>query len=385
MRGSRRLGNTAVMLPPLGQGMTRTGGHRGALLQQDRERIRVLQMGVDLGMTLIDTAEMYGGGHAEELTGRAIKGMRDRVFLTSKFNPGNSSRAGVVRAAEGSLKRLQTDYLDLYQIHWPDPDTPIEETLGAMQDLVREGKVRYMGVSNFTLAELEAARSSGVASEIVSNQMEYNLFQRAIERDMLPYCERTGTTLFAYSPFDGTSPQRVGTRLVELQALAAKHGRTVAQITLRWMLSRPSVIALVKSASAEHTAANARSVEFDLPEEDIERIDKLFEQRVILVSPADIRVAWEGRTSMYACMEEALRNNQDVIPAPESVARNVRKGNFLKPIPVVRSGDQSGAYKYDLAGVGDEILYWAWVIAEGMQRPIPAYEKYRSLCHPSCT
>ena len=375
MRGSRRLGNTSVVLSPLGQGTTRTGGHHGARRQQDRERIRVLRMGVDLGMTLIDTAELYGGGHAEELVGKSIEGIRDRVFLASKFNPAHSSREGVRRAIEGSLKRLQTDYVDLYQAHWPDPETPIGETLGAMQDLVREGKVRYMGVSNFTLDELEAAKSSGVAPEIVSNQMEYGLFQRAVERDVLPYCERTGTTLFAYSPLGGGSPHRADSRLAELQALAAKHGKTVAQITLRWILSRPSVIALVKSASVEHTAANARVMEFDLPEEDIERIDELFEQRVIRVPPAEIRVAREGGHNVYASAEAALRNERDLIPAPESVAANIRKGNFLKPVPIVRSSDRSGTWRYDL--VGDEILYWAWVIAKGTKEPIPAYEKLR--------
>jgi len=331
-------------------------------------------MGIDLGMTLIDTAELYGGGHAEELVGRAVAGIRDRVFLTSKFNPAHSSRESVKRAVVGSLRRLQTEYLDLYQIHWPNPATPLEETLGAMQDLVREGKVRYLGVSNFTLRELRAARVAGMAPEIVSNQMEYNLFQRAVESDVLPYCQRNGVLLLAYSPLDQGMPLRDARRLAALQALAAKYGKTAAQITLRWILTRPAVIALVKSASAEHTAANARVMEFDLLEEDVERIDELFEQRVIRVSPEDIRVAREDSCSAYTSVEAALRNERDLIPAPETVAANIRRGNFLKPIPVVRSSDGPGVRKYDLAG--DEILYWAWVIAKGNREPLPAYEKY---------
>ncbi len=376
MRGSRRLGSTAVELPPLGQGTTRTGGHHGALRQQDRQRIRVLRMGIDLGMTLIDTAELYGGGRAEELVGRAITGIRDRVFLTSKFNPAHSSREGVMRAVEGSLRRLRTEYLDLYQIHWPNPATPLEETLGAMQDLVRQGKVRYLGVSNFTLDELKAARSAGMAPEIVSNQMEYNLFQRAVERDILPYCQRNGMPLLAYSPLDRGIPLRDARRAGALQTMAKEYGRTVAQVTLRWVLTRPAVIALVKSASAEHTAANAQITEFDLLDEDIKRIDALFEQRIIRVAPAEIRAAWEGSQNVYKSAEAALRNDRDLIPSPRSVAENVAKGNFLKPVPLVRSGDRSGTYRYDL--VGDEILYWAWVIAKGHREPIPAYEKYPS-------
>jgi len=374
--GSRPLGKTGVWLPPIGQGMTQTGGGRGVLQTRDRERIRVLRAGVDLGLTLIDTAEMYGGGRGEEIAGHALKGIRDDVFLTSKFNPANSSREGVKRAVEGTLARLQTDYLDLYQIHWPDPSTPLEETLGAMQDLVYQGKVRFIGVSNFTLAELEHAQSPNLAPEIVSNQMEYNLFQRDIEREMLPYCEATDMILLAYSPFEGNSLLQGGSHLIALQELATKHDKSVAEIALRWLLSRPFVVALVKSATESHTVSNARIMDFDLTGDDVKLIDQIFEQRVDHIPPEEIRVAWDGHTGIFDSLEAASRNERDVIPAPESVAVNIQKGNFLKPLPVIRSSDNSGAYKYDLAGgAGDEIYYWAWLIANGPAAPLPVYEK----------
>lgn len=356
--------------------MTQTGGGKGALGESDRERIRVLRIGIDLGMTLIDTAEMYGGGRGEELAGQAIKGIRGQVFLTSKFNPSNSRRVDVVKAVEQSLKRLQTDYLDLYQIHWPAPETPLEETLGAMQDLVREGKVRYIGVSNFTLAELEQAKSEEMAPEIVSNQMEYNLFQRDIEREMLPYCDRTSTTVLAYSPFDSASGLQSGKRLKTLEELATKHNRSVPEITLRWILTRPSVVALVKSATEAHTKANSRIMEFELSSEEVELIDEAFRQRIVLAVPSSIRVTWDGHHGIYQSPEDARLNKRDVIPSPESVAANIRKGNFLKPLPVVPTEDTSGTYKYDfVGGAGDEVYYWASVIANGPNEPIPVYVK----------
>ena len=376
MEANRRLGDTLVWIPPVGQGMTQTGGGKGALTESDRERIRVLRIGIDLGLTLIDTAEMYGGGRGEELAGHAVKGIRDQVFLTSKFNPSNSSRESVTAAVDRSLKRLQTDYLDLYQIHWPAPETPLEETLGAMQDLVRLGKVRYIGVSNFTLAELEHAKSEGVAPEIVSNQMEYNLFQRDIEREMLPYCDRTSTTLLAYSPFDGSSRLQTGKRLAALEELAIKHNRSVPEITLRWILTRPSVVALVKSATEDHIKANSQIMEFELSSEEIESIDEIFEQRVIRVPPEFIRITWDGYDSAYKSLEDARLNHHDVIPSPESVAENIRKGNFLKPLPVVPTKDTSGTYKYDFAGgVGDEVYYWASMMVNESQESIPVYKR----------
>ena len=156
----RVLGNTPVKLPPIAQGTTRMGNYAHATPEKDRQRIDALRFGIDLGLTFLDTAQLYGGGHSEEVVGRAIKGLRDKVFLASKFNPEYNSYQKLVKAVDNSLGRLQTDYLDLYQVHFPNPSVGIEETMGAMEDLVAAGKIRHIGVSNFTLAELKSARAA---------------------------------------------------------------------------------------------------------------------------------------------------------------------------------------------------------------------------------
>ena len=270
----RYLGNTSVKLPALGQGTTQTGSYAISTDEGDRQRIGVLRLGIELGMSLIDTAELYGGGHSEEVVGTAIKGIRDNVFLASKFRPENSTAEGLMRAIEGSLRRLQTDYLDLYQWHWPNPQVPLEETLDALLTLKSQGKIRFIGVSNFTVKELETARSHGGPSEIASTQVEYNLSQRAVERDVLPYCQREHVTLLAYSPLGGGSTLVDGRRSRLLRDIGEKYEKSAAQIALRWLLTRASVIPIVKSSDPKHTLENAQAAKFELDREDIERIDR---------------------------------------------------------------------------------------------------------------
>ncbi|MCH7623635.1 MAG: aldo/keto reductase [Nitrospinae bacterium] len=225
----------------------------------------------------------------------------------------------------------------------------------------------------FTLQELQAARSLAASWDVVSNQVEYNLFQRNIEHDIVPYCQENQVTVMAYSPLDRGLALQDGPRLKLLRSLATKYEKTVAQITLRWVISRPSIIAVVKSASREHTLENAQVMEFDLLDEDIDQIDKLFEQKIVHVPPARIRTKRPGAEGFYGSVDEALRNRDDLIPSPESLAMNIEKAGFPKPVPVIPSSDTSGAYDYDL--VDNHVLYWAWVITKGMDEPIPAFEK----------
>ena len=365
----RPLANTTCLLPAIGQGTTQTGGYQGADVMKDRMRCDVLRFGIELGMSFIDTAELYGGGHAEEIVGRAVKGIRDRVFLASKFNPEHSRYHQVKRAAESSLKRLQTDYLDLYQMHWPNPFVPVEETLHAMRDLVKEGKVRHLGISNCTLDEIRAIRSWGTGGDIVSLQMEFNLLERSIENDTLPYCCAEGITVLAYSPLcRGWIFEDTRSRIC-LDGIAKKHERSIAQVAIQWLLSKPGVIAIVKTARPEHTKENAGAVEFTLSREDILSIDEAFQQEVLYVEPSGIRLDSRLESCMYRSVEEAMENKWDLIPSPMLIAKSIERGHLVKPVPVVLTRDRSGSFLYDL--VDNQLLYWAWVIARGMTEPIP--------------
>jgi diketogulonate reductase-like aldo/keto reductase len=241
----KKLADTNVQIPEIGLG---TWEYRGG--------VEPLQKGLSLGACLIDTAEIYG---TEEIVGRAIEGKRDEVFLATKVSPEHFNYHSVITAADNSLKRLNTDHIDLYQLHWPNPSIPIDETMAAMDKLVSAGKVRFIGVSNFSLAQFKEAQAV-TENKIVSNQVRYNLIDRRIERELLPYCQKHNVTIIAYSPLAHSMSNlrtKLGRRVLE--EVARDAGKTEAQIALNWCISRDKVIAIPKSNSSQHTADNCNA------------------------------------------------------------------------------------------------------------------------------
>lgn len=277
----KELGGTGVMVPEIGLG---TWKYRGG--------VEPLRRGIELGAFLIDTAEEY---RTEDVVGQAISDIRDRVFIATKVVGSHLRYDQVLRAAEGSLRLLDMDCIDLYQVHSPNSSVPIQETMRAMETLVDSGRVRYIGVSNFSVKEMEEARSVMSKYPIVSNQVLYSLKRRGIERDLLPYCQRNQITVLAYTPLaDGslaaspsTGPRR-GTlaqaaRLLGrdqgipvLQQVAAEVGKTPAQVALNWCISRPGVIAIPKSNSLARTEENCGASGWALSAEQIKALDEAF-------------------------------------------------------------------------------------------------------------
>ena len=236
--------------------------------------VAALRRGLDLGMTHIDTAEMYGD--AEIVVGEAIKGRRDEVFLVSKVLPGNASRAGTIAACERSLARLRTDRLDCYLLHWPGPH-PLEDTFAAFERLREQGKILSWGLSNFDVADLEAAWKAGGEGRIACNQVLYHLQERAIEHAVQPWCEAHGVAVVAYSPFGHDSfpdPRTPGGRV--LAEIAADHGATARQVALRFLVRRPSTFAIPKASSPEHAADNAGAGTLSLTDAELARLDAAF-------------------------------------------------------------------------------------------------------------
>ncbi len=263
----RPLGATGVQVSAIGVG---TWQYRGG--------VEPLRHGIELGATLVDTAEGYG---TEDVVGKAIAGRRDGVFLATKVSGDHLRYDEVLRAAKESLKRLGTDRIDLYQVHWPDPRVPIRETMRAMETLADEGKVRFIGVSNFSVAELEQAQAALAKHRIVCNQVIYNLFNRQIEEDLLPYCQRNAITVMAYSPLARGSlmsrfPPRHQRALEVLQRVTQEAGKTVAQVALNWCISKPNVIAIPKSNRAERVAENCAAAGWRLPPEQLRALDQAF-------------------------------------------------------------------------------------------------------------
>lgn len=233
--------------------------------------VNALKLGLDLGMTLIDTAEMYASGGAEEVVAEAIAGRREELFLVSKVLPSNASRAGVPAACEKSLKRLRTDRIDLYLLHWPG-SVPLGETVEAFEALKKAGKIRHWGVSNFDTDEMEEMTGLGAGGNVQTNQVLYNLSRRGPEFDLVPWSRERGIPLMAYSPVE----QGALARNSRLDAIAARHNATPAQIALAWVMHQDGVIAIPKASSQEHVRQNFAALDIKLTSGDLADLDRAF-------------------------------------------------------------------------------------------------------------
>ncbi|MHC4174966.1 MAG: aldo/keto reductase [Planctomycetota bacterium] len=369
----KELGKKHTEIPAIGQGCMGIGGYLSRDSHQDDNQAKALRLGIELEMNFIDTAEAYGDGHSEELVGRVIDGIRDKVFIASKVSPEHLSYEDLLLAAENSLHRLKTDYIDLYQVHWPNPKVPIDETMRAMEQLVREGKVRYVGMSNFSLRQLKAAQAALSENEIVSVQVEYSLFERNIENSILPYCESEDITTIAYSPLNQGQIAGDDKKTQALEMIANRYNRSMAQVALNWLISHPCVIAIPKAANPIHIRENASSADFELSDEDFKEISRVFTQECIYAPTDRIRVIIGGRgdRQVYQTVDEALENKLGFVPSPLDLAQDICKGEILKPVKVTQSTDESGKHDYDL--IEGRIRYWAWVIAHKGEKTIPVY------------
>jgi diketogulonate reductase-like aldo/keto reductase len=257
----RELGKSGTRIPAIGLG---TWHYHGGLVP--------LQTGIDLGASFLDTAEAYG---TEDIIGQAIRMFSRRdIFVASKVSPRHFTYSDVIKSANESLLRLKTDYIDLYQLHWPNYTVPLEETMGAMETLVDQGKVRFIGVSNFMLRDLQNAQKAMRKHRIVANQVRYNLADRTIEGSLLQYCQQQQITIVAHSPLATNlgsiremDPENV------LGTLAEAQSKTVAQIVLNWCLSKPGIVTIPRSNSAEHVSENCLAGDFKLSAGELNRLN----------------------------------------------------------------------------------------------------------------
>jgi diketogulonate reductase-like aldo/keto reductase len=235
----KRLGSSSVRLPEIGLGTWKYAGG-----------VAPLRAGIEHGACLIDTAEGYG---TEEIVGHAVQGLRDRVFLATKASARNFRRRDLIAAAERSLRRLNTDYIDLYQLHWPNYRVPVEDSMAGMEELVDSGKIRFIGVSNFSVRELKRAQAALRRNKIMSNQVSYSLIERTIEGGLLEYCQQSEVTIIAYSPLGmdlaqitASDPEGV------LSRIATARGKTEAQVALNWITANVNVVAIPKASTVAH-------------------------------------------------------------------------------------------------------------------------------------
>lgn len=357
-------------LSRIGQGCMGIGGEFSPQPTLASSHLEALSVGIEAGLTLLDTAEVYADGYSEEIVGRAIKDCRSKVFVASKFSANHSSYSEVVSAAETTLMRLGTDYLDLYQAHWPNPSIPIAETMGALDKLVNDGKILHVGLSNFNGREFREA-SLALDVDIFSNQVEFSLFDRFAEEDALPTCKENGSFLLAYSPLNKGRNVLNGEAKLVLENIARKYSATVQQVQLCWLAGKDGVIPIPKSTNPQRIAQNAMAMDLVLTPEDYEEITDRCVIPRILIPPADMSVQLSGDASRmsYQTVAEAIENKLGLSPSPLELAEFLQAGDPVKPVRVIAS-QMEGRDAFEL--VEGRLRFWAWVIAFGRDAPIPA-------------
>ena len=251
----------------LGQGTWRLGSGR----HPAHEEVAALRLGLSLGMTLVDTAEMYGDGASERLVGRALNGRRDDAFLVSKVLPQHATRRGTIEACEASLRRLDTDRLDLYLLHWRG-QVPLEETVEAFDALLAAGWIRHWGVSNFDVADMTELLRVSDGTGIECNQVLYNVAHRGIEHDLMPWCRSIGAPIMAYSPIE----QGLLAQHPVLTRIAAQHGATAAQVAIAWVLAHDGVSAIPEAGTRHHVTENHAALDLSLTSDDLAALDRAF-------------------------------------------------------------------------------------------------------------
>ena len=255
------------VLPRLGMGTW----HMGERAYHRATEVAALRLGLDLGMTLIDTAEMYGEGGAEKVVGEAIRGRRDGVYVVSKFYPHHAERRKLLAACDGSLAQLGIETLDLYLLHWRGP-TPLEETVETLEELVRAGKIRRWGVSNFDVDDMEQLFAVPGGDKVAANQVLYNLGRRGVEFDLLPWCAARAISLMAYSPLD---EGRLASHPA-IRSIAQRLGATPAQVALAWLLRNPDVVVIPKASNMEHVRANRAAADVELDDDALATLEQSF-------------------------------------------------------------------------------------------------------------
>jgi aryl-alcohol dehydrogenase-like predicted oxidoreductase len=367
----KNVGREKTSVSAIGIGCMGVGGLFSVDTSEDTKSVETLRYAFDLGLTVVDTAEGYAAGHSEELVGKAIAGRRSEIYVATKVSPEHLSSRDLVFSAEESLKRLGTERIDLFQVHWPNPKIPLEQTMRALDSLVRSGRIRHIGLCNFSLKNLQDAEGYLQRGSVAAAQVEYNLFDRSIEKEYLPYCVRRGIAVIAYSPLDqGQICGGPQTRSL-LEPIARRAGCSLGQLALAWVIGHPGVLAIPKASSADHLLLNAAAGEMTLSRDDVAEIDLLTGRNLREVPVDRIQAVPDdaGQRKVYRTVEEARANEYGFVPSPLELAAEMRKGEFLKAVRVRPSTDPTSGCEYEL--IEGRIRYWAWVIAFEGKRDIP--------------
>jgi aryl-alcohol dehydrogenase-like predicted oxidoreductase len=367
----KTIGASHTVVSAIGVGCMGIGGYFTRDSSSERKSLAALELALDAGMTFIDTAEIYADGYSEELVGKVCKDRRQKIYIATKVSPEHLRKNDMISSAEASLKRLRTDYIDLYQVHWPNPCIPIEETMGALESLAYSGKIRHIGLSNYSLEDLKIAGDVLQKESLAAVQVEYNLFDRSIESSLLPYCQENGIAIIAYSPLDQGHICGGPQRYAKLEPIAEQYNATVAQLALAWLIRKNNVIPIPKASQTKHVISNAEACNIEISDRDAEIIDDITVMNTMEVPANRIRVNDDEsrQSNVYCNIEDAKANIYGFTPSPAELAHDLQAGKILKAVRVRRTTDKKCGYDYEL--IEGRIRYWAWVIAFGGERDIP--------------
>ena len=367
------LGKSNIDVYPIGQGTLFARTFDGQKSEElVKKKIDVLDFGLELGMNFIDTGEDYEDGLSEKLISSIPKTKRQKFVIGSKFKPSNNSYKKIMISIEESLKRLNTDYIDVYQIQWPNPNIRLEESFEAFSRLIEAGKIRYFGVGNFSIKLLKEAVKLDTEKKLSTLQTEYDLFNRSIEEEILKFNEVNSISTVAYMSFGKNSYSK--NELKILSTISKKYQKSIRSIVLNWIISHQNLILLTSSMSKEHTLENYNSQKFKLSIDDVNLINKNFIRKIKKIKPSEIEVLEydESDTAhlIYTNLEDALKNIHEIRPNVEEIAEEIKfNGGLLRPIELRKNKDENYSKKKYLL-VRGRMRFWAWIYVYGYDKEI---------------
>jgi diketogulonate reductase-like aldo/keto reductase len=358
-----------MLLPIVGQGT----GSKGSDLQTYNDKLNDLvysiKFGIENGLTLIDTAEIYGDGRSELLVGSAVKGVRESVLLATKFSPNNHRYKSIISAAYGSLKRLGTDYIDIYQIHWPNSSVPLDETMSAIFDLQDQGFVGEIGVCNFNRKQIEEAISIAAkeGKRIYSVQIKFNLIDQFAYKAISDICGINNIKIIAYSPFKSLLSKE-NHRAKILKDIAMQNGVSAMQIALRWITSHPNTTPIPESSNLDHIKEISKVGNVEIGEQDMTKLSDAFSNLTCLLQVNLMKSRNSNRRKIKNLEKSEIEKfSLDFCPSIVDLSTEISSGDFLQPILVAKNSEDSNIYDI----VEGELRYWAFVYVNGSDSKIP--------------
>lgn len=362
------ISNGDLFLPAIGLGTMGYGGYFSRNAEKNLFYTDLIHFAFDSGVRVIDTAEVYGNGLAEEIIGDLPASLKSDLFIMTKFSPENSSQDNIIKSLDQSLKRLKRDYVDVYQPHWPSVNFSTKSIIEALLELVDKEKIRHIGLSNFSYPDLIEINKLIKPKKIDFFQAEYSPLERTVENYILPEIINSKSVFVAYSPF-GNGDIFKNNNVYKLNTIANKNKCTISQLILSWVIRSGNVIAIPKATSEQRISENMGALNISLNQEDLDFISNIFSLCIEFIDTALIDVLPESGRKVYCTLDEAMRNELNLTPGPLEISEEIKKnsGNLQKPIKIKKV---AGTKRFVL--VEGRVKYWGWIILYGYQKPIPS-------------